>query len=100
MVACKSTAKERWRQVLHEAERVPKKYLLTVGSRLTAPTVAGMHRAGIIPFLPLPVIEANYLGQAVAEFLAPVSQSHLATAARIRRISTCLTLLTPSPGAA
>jgi hypothetical protein len=36
MVACKSTAKERWRQILNEAARIPEKYLLTLDSKLNS----------------------------------------------------------------
>jgi hypothetical protein len=35
MVACKSTARERWAQVLKEADRVAEKYLLTMDEDLT-----------------------------------------------------------------
>jgi hypothetical protein len=73
MVACKSTAKERWRQVLNEAKRIPDKYLLTIDPDLTAPVIAAMVASGIRPFLPRPVIEADYATHPGRDQLAPVS---------------------------
>lgn len=60
MVACKSTSRERWRQVLTEAERVPEKYLLTLDRGLTRELVGAMRRARLRPFLPAPVISEIY----------------------------------------
>ena len=60
MVACKSTAKERWRQVLHEAARIPEKYLLTLDADLTQSTVAAMASAGVLPFLPHEILDGYY----------------------------------------
>jgi hypothetical protein len=60
MVACKSTSKERWRQVLNEADRIPVKYLLTLDPALTAPTINQMTRAGLEPFLPAAAIAKSY----------------------------------------
>lgn len=60
MVACKSTAKERWRQVLHEAARIPEKYLLTLDTELTEPTVAAMELAGVRAFLPRAILDESY----------------------------------------
>ena len=60
MIACKSTAKERWRQVLNEAARIPDKYLLTVDLGLTLPTIRAMTTARLQPFLPEPLIETTY----------------------------------------
>lgn len=60
VVACKSTSKERWRQVLNEAKRVPIKYLLTLDPALTAPTIDQMVAAGVLPHLPSAVIDGAY----------------------------------------
>jgi hypothetical protein len=60
MVACKSTAKERWRQILNEAAKIPDKYLLTIDSELTAPVVAAMAAARVQPFVPAPLLETVY----------------------------------------
>lgn len=60
MVACKTTARERWRQVLHEAERIKEKYLLTVDPSLTPSTVKAMLQAAVLPFLPRAVITSRY----------------------------------------
>ena len=73
MVACKSTAKERWRQVLHEATRIPEKYLLTVDPSLTGSTIEAMLRAGVVPFLPSPVIHRSYAGHPYATSMASVA---------------------------
>jgi hypothetical protein len=60
MVACKSTARERWRQVLNEAVRIPEKHLLTVDGGLTLATVAAMRSAAISVFMPSPIITSRY----------------------------------------
>jgi hypothetical protein len=60
MVACKSTTKERWRQVLNEASRIPDKYFLTVDTELTESTIAAMVAARVQLFLPTTIIEATY----------------------------------------
>lgn len=60
VVACKSTSKERWRQVLNEAKRVPIKYLLTLDTALTAPTISQMVTAGVRPHIPRAVIDEAY----------------------------------------
>jgi hypothetical protein len=36
MLACKSTCKDRWRQVLAEADRIPEKHLLTMEASISA----------------------------------------------------------------
>jgi hypothetical protein len=60
MVACKSTAKERWRQVLHEAARIPEKYLLTLDPDLTEATTVAMAAAGVMTFLPRTILVESY----------------------------------------
>ncbi len=73
MVACKSTAKERWRQVLNEAARIPVKFLLTVDLGLTGSVIAAMVSARIQPFLPGPLIETAYANHAYRASLATVA---------------------------
>lgn len=60
LVGCKTTARERWRQLLNEAARIPEKCLLTVDEDLSAATVAAMQAAGVQVFLPAPIITARY----------------------------------------
>jgi hypothetical protein len=60
MVACKTTSKERWRQILNEAERISPKYLLTVDPGLTAATIEQMVHAGVLPYLPVAAIDPGY----------------------------------------
>ena len=83
MVACKSTAKERWRQVLNEAERIPDKYLVTLDRQLTTSTIAAMDRAGVRAFLPSRILDDDYathpargsLGS-IADLLAQLREDH------------------------
>lgn len=60
MVACKSTARDRWRQVLNEAARIPKKYLLTLDPELTSATIDAMDMAGIKAFVPRSILTESY----------------------------------------
>jgi hypothetical protein len=59
-IGCKTTARERWRQLLNEARRVPERWLLTFDSELTSETIASITAAGIRIFLPAPIIAASY----------------------------------------
>lgn len=74
MVACKSTAKERWRQILHEAARIPEKYLLTVDPGLTDSTIEAMLRARVVPFLPHPLVQTSYSNRTISRSLASVKE--------------------------
>jgi hypothetical protein len=60
MVACKTTAKERWRQVLNEAQRIDKKILLTVDRTMTEETITAMGAATVGVHLPAPILAAVY----------------------------------------
>lgn len=64
LVACKTTSRERWRQILSEGDRVQNKYLLTVDPGLTPETVAAMAKANLSAFLPAPILAATYAGWA------------------------------------
>lgn len=73
MVACKSTSKERWRQVLNEAERIPEKYLLTLDQGLTSQVVRQMRAARLRPFLPRSVVDTAYSALPEREELGTVA---------------------------
>lgn len=60
MVACKSTSRERWRQVLNEAARISPKHLLTLDAGLTDLTIGQMHQAALRPHAPRQVINNSY----------------------------------------
>ena len=47
MLGVKRTLRERWRQVLEEADRIGTKHLLTLDSHVSAPQLAQMHEAGV-----------------------------------------------------
>ena len=54
MLGAKSTCKERWRQVLAEANKIPKKHLLTLEPRITEPQtdqMAESHLQLVVPRL-------------------------------------------------
>jgi hypothetical protein len=55
MISCKSVLRDRWRQVLHEAARIPEKYQLTVDSGITSTLIGNMDAAGIKVFVPLAI---------------------------------------------
>jgi hypothetical protein len=60
MVACKSTAKERWRQILNEAARIREKYLLTLDPNLTGHTIEAMSTANVKAFVPRSILDREY----------------------------------------
>lgn len=60
MIACKTTSKERWRQILNEAQRIPDKYLLTLDTGLTVPTLRQMAAARLHVFLPERLLNQSY----------------------------------------
>jgi hypothetical protein len=62
MVACKSTARDRRRQVFAEAARIGDKYLLTLDPDLTQRVIEAMQRAHVRMFLPAPIITRRYPG--------------------------------------
>ena len=74
MVACKSTVRERWGQILKEAERIPQKYLLTVDPDLTADTIKSMREVELFLFLPLNVLQESYVANPVRQLLGSVGQ--------------------------
>jgi hypothetical protein len=60
MVACKSTVKERWGQILKEAQRIPGKYLLSVDAALSRDVVSSMGEKGVRVFAPAPIVDHAY----------------------------------------
>lgn len=55
MLAVKSTLKDRWRQVLAEAEKIPEKHLLTLQPGISSPQMNEMHRQHLQLVIPAPV---------------------------------------------
>jgi hypothetical protein len=74
MVACKSVVKERWRQILTEANRIPHKYLLTLDPKLTTDTIAAMRQSAVEIFVPRPTLESSYANFSGAEPLRVVDE--------------------------
>jgi hypothetical protein len=74
MVACKTTSKERWRQVLNEARRIPEKYLLTLDERLSLATVTEMRAASLRVFIPEPLLASVYDVHPMRASLGDVSE--------------------------
>jgi len=55
MFGAETTCKDRWRQVLNEATRVPKKHILTIQQGISAKQLAEMHRANVTLVVPLEI---------------------------------------------
>jgi hypothetical protein len=51
-VGVKTTCKDRWRQVLNEARRVPNKHILTIQQGISSNQLAEMHRANVTLVVP------------------------------------------------
>ncbi|MCC6317482.1 MAG: hypothetical protein IT361_07270 [Gemmatimonadaceae bacterium] len=60
MVACKSVLRERWDQMLNEAERIAEKYLLTLDLALTDATIEDIRRNNVRIFIPSMLADAAY----------------------------------------
>jgi hypothetical protein len=58
MLAVKTTCKNRWRQILHEANRIPQKHILTLQEGLSEAQFREMIQAGVQLVVPSPLIEA------------------------------------------
>ncbi len=59
MLAAKTTCKDRWRQILNEADRIPVKHLLTLQEGVSEPQFKEMQEAGVRLVVPEPVM-ASY----------------------------------------
>ncbi len=58
MLAAKTTCKDRWRQILNEADRIPNKHLLTLQEGVSEPQFREMRDAGITLVVPEPVMSS------------------------------------------
>lgn len=59
MLAAKTTCKDRWRQILNEADKIPRKYLLTLQPGLSVNQFQEMRNAGVTLVVPGP-LHQNY----------------------------------------
>jgi len=66
MLGVKSTAKDRWRQVLAEADRIPEKHLLTLEPSISVSQTAEMTAKGVRLVLPLALHETYSRSQQTA----------------------------------
>lgn len=58
MLAAKTTCKDRWRQVINEADRIPIKHLLTLQQGVSENQFSEMHDAGVRLVVPSTLMEA------------------------------------------
>ena len=58
MLAAKTTCKDRWRQILTEADRIPQKHLLTLQEGVSENQYAEMKAAGVRLVIPQPLVSA------------------------------------------
>ena len=56
MLASKTCCKDRWRQVISEADRIEKKHLFTLQQGVSANQLAEMYQHGIVLVVPQPII--------------------------------------------
>ena len=77
MLACKTTTRERWQQVLNEADRIDRKHLLTLDRGLSENQVNQIRDSGIQLVVPAPILTQypavirQHL-QTVGDFIADV----------------------------
>lgn len=57
MLAVKTTCRDRWRQILNEAERVPAKHLLTLQEGVSEAQFGEMTRAGVQLVVPAGIMK-------------------------------------------
>lgn len=55
VVGVKTTCKDRWRQVLNEAKRIPRKYILTTQSGISANQLEEMYKSNVTLIVPQPL---------------------------------------------
>lgn len=82
MLAVKTTCKDRWRQILNEADRVGQKHLLTLQEGLSVNQFREMQSAGVRLVVPSPLAES------FAEDLRPHLQSVEEFVAEVRGLTT------------
>ena len=68
MLAAKTTCKDRWRQILNEADRIPRKHLLTLQPGLSANQYDEMRKAGVVLVVPK-ALHAQYPKSVRSELL-------------------------------
>jgi hypothetical protein len=56
MLAVKTTCRDRWRQILNEADRIPRKHLLTLQEGISEGQFREMTAAGVQLVVPTPLI--------------------------------------------
>jgi hypothetical protein len=72
MLGAKTTLKDRWRQVLNEADRIPQKHLLTLQEGVSENQFAEMRAAGVQLVVPTSLVES--FPKAVREHLITLEQ--------------------------
>ena len=77
MLGAKSSCKDRWRQVLAEAEKISRKHLLTLEPGISEPQTSQMEASSLQLVVPLPVQESYTAAQqgwlwSVADFIGEV----------------------------
>ena len=63
MMGAKSSCKERWRQVLAEADKIPRKHLLTLESSISTPQTDQMRDSNLQLVVPQPIHDTYTEGQ-------------------------------------
>lgn len=66
MLGAKTTTKDRWRQVLNEADRIPHKHLFTLDTNITAPQLEEM-KAEKLQLVTTDSIRSFYLSQSISD---------------------------------
>ena len=72
MLGAKTTLKDRWRQILNEADRIPRKHLLTLQEGVSENQFAEMQAAGVQLVVPSNLVESY--PKPVREHLATLEQ--------------------------
>lgn len=73
MIGCKSKVRERWRQYLTEAERIPVKYHVAVDSDLTDDVLTTMHAHNLRLFMPRELVATHYAGREAASLIGSIT---------------------------
>lgn len=84
MLAVKTTCKDRWRQILAEAARIPHKHLLTLESPISSAQLAEMRRHSVTPIVPAS-LHAQFGGEAVALLTVRQALDELVSVSRYGR---------------
>lgn len=73
-VGAKTTTRERWQQLVAEAQRLGERHMFTMDEKLNQSKVETMSKKGVIPVLPLPRIRESYGARDFRSQLMPVSE--------------------------